>query len=78
MKEMIELLAKNLARFPDKVQVIEKLEEPPTFYKYSLRVAPEDLGRVIGRGGKTAEAIRSLMAASAAKAGIKAVLEIRE
>ncbi|OQY28183.1 MAG: hypothetical protein B6244_07985 [Candidatus Cloacimonetes bacterium 4572_55] len=78
MKEMIELLAKNLAKFPEKVEVIETLEEPPTSYKYTLKVSPDDLGRVIGRGGQTAEAIRALMAATAAKAGIKAVLEIRE
>ena len=78
MKDMIELVAKKLAKFPEKVEVIESLEEPPTYFKYTLKVAPEDLGRVIGRDGKTAEAIRSLMAAAAAKAGIKAILEIRE
>ncbi len=78
MREMIELLARNLAKFPERVEVIEKLEEPPTYFKYTLKVASEDLGRIIGRGGQTAEAIRSLMAAAAAKAGIKAVLEIRE
>ena len=78
MRDMIELVAKKLAKFPEKVEVIESMEEPPTFFKYTLRVAHEDLGRVIGRDGKTAEAIRSLMAATAAKSGVKAVLEIRE
>lgn len=78
MKDMIELVAKKLARYPEDVEVIEVLEEPPTYFKYTLKVAHEDLGRIIGRDGKTAEAIRSLMAAAAAKSGIKAVLEIRE
>lgn len=75
MKEFIEFIIKHLVDNPDKVSVIMKtLGENKLLF--SLRVAKEDMGKVIGKQGKTAEAIRVLLTAISAKEGKRAVLEI--
>jgi len=61
MKEFIEFIARALVDHPDDVVVSEVEGEKTTVYE--LRVAPEDLGKVIGRKGQTAKAIRTLIAA---------------
>ena len=76
MKEFIEFIARALVDHPDNVEVSEVEGEKTTVYE--LRVAPEDLGKVIGRKGQTAKAIRTLIAAVSAKKGKRALLEILE
>ena len=76
MKELVEQIAKALVDQPDKVQVREVSGEQTTVLE--LRVAVEDLGKVIGKQGKTARAIRTLLAASGMKIRKRFVLEILE
>jgi predicted RNA-binding protein YlqC (UPF0109 family) len=76
MKVFIENIARALVDHPDNVEVSEVEGEKTTVYE--LRVAPEDLGKVIGRKGQTAKAIRTIIAAVSAKKGKRALLEILE
>jgi uncharacterized protein len=76
MKELVELIAKALVDQPDKVQVNEVQGEQTTVLE--LRVATEDLGKVIGKQGKTARAVRTLLAAAGMKVRKRFVLEILE
>ena len=75
-KELVEYLAKVLVDQPDQVHV-EAVEDAATT-TLKLRVAPGDLGRVIGKQGRTARAIRTLLYATAARAKRRVVLEIQE
>ncbi len=74
MKELIEFIAKSIVNQPDQVVVTEEQGEEGTVLK--LKVADEDKGRVIGKQGRIAEAMRTLIRVKAAKAGTKATLEI--
>jgi predicted RNA-binding protein YlqC (UPF0109 family) len=76
MKELVEQIAKALVDQPDKVQVREVIGEQTTVLE--LRVATEDLGKVIGTQGKTARAVRTLLAAAGMKVRKRFVLEILE
>lgn len=76
MKELIEYIAKSLVDDPASVRVSEI--EGASSVILELRVAPEDMGRVIGRGGKVANAMRALLRVVAAKQGKRASLEIIE
>ncbi|NPA54404.1 MAG: KH domain-containing protein [Aquificae bacterium] len=76
LQELVEFVAKSLVDHPDKVEVREIEGEKTTVIE--LKVAPEDLGKVIGRQGRTARAIRTLLAAVARKQNKRAVLEILE
>ena len=76
LKELVESMAKELVDNPDKVQVVEVEGEKTTVIE--LRVASEDLGKVIGRQGRTARAMRTILTAAATKANKRAVLEILE
>jgi hypothetical protein len=76
LKELVEYMAKVLVEQPDQVHV-EAVEDPATT-TLKLRVAPGDIGRVIGKQGRTARAIRSLLHAAAAKEKKRVVLEILE
>jgi predicted RNA-binding protein YlqC (UPF0109 family) len=76
MKELIEYIARALVDNPDLVAVKEVEGEKTTVYE--LRVGPGDLGKVIGKRGRTARSIRTLINAAATKAGKRAVLEILE
>ena len=76
MKEMVEYIAKALVDEPDKVHVAEVEGEKVTVLE--LRVAPGDLGKVIGKQGRTARSIRTLLNAAATKLRKRAVLEILE
>lgn len=77
MKEFIEFIAKHLVDNPDGVVVEEKTVEEKKIV-LSLKVKPEDVGKVIGKQGKTAQAMRTLLTAVAAKDGKRAVLEIED
>jgi hypothetical protein len=76
MKDLIEMIAKSIVDYPDKVNVTEMDGERTVVYE--LRVAKEDLGKVIGKEGRTARAIRTLITAASMKIGKRAVLEILE
>jgi predicted RNA-binding protein YlqC (UPF0109 family) len=76
MKDLIESIAKALVDQPEKVQVREVQGEQTTVLE--LRVATEDLGKVIGKQGKTARAMRTLLAAGGMKIRKRFVLEILE
>jgi len=76
MKELIEYIARALVDNPDSVTVQEIEGEKTTVYE--LRVGAGDLGKVIGKHGRTARSIRTLLNAAATKAGKRAVLEILE
>lgn len=74
MKELVEYIAKSIVAQPDKVNITEQSDENGTVIK--LEVAPEDKGRIIGRQGRVAEAIRTLLRVKAAKEDTKVRLEI--
>lgn len=74
MKELIEYIAKTLASNPDAVRVTESVEEGQIILR--LEVAPEDKGKVIGRQGRVAQAMRVLLRVAAVKDGTRAMLEI--
>jgi hypothetical protein len=75
MKEFIEFIAKHLVDSPDGVVVDEKNPEENKVV-LSLKVQADDVGKVIGKQGKTAQAMRTLLTAIAAKEGKRAILEI--
>jgi hypothetical protein len=74
MKELVEAIAKALVDCPDQVQVRAIEGEAVTIFE--LRVEPSDLGKVIGRQGRTVEAIRGILNAVGAKLRKRFVLEI--
>lgn len=76
MRALIEFVARSLVDAPAAV-VVRESESPPAVV-LQLRVAPEDVGKVIGKHGRTAHALRLLLAASAAREERRAVLEIEE
>jgi predicted RNA-binding protein YlqC (UPF0109 family) len=69
-------LARALVEHPDQV-VVEEIQEPDAVV-YELKVAESDLGRVIGRQGRTAKALRTVLSAASAKMRRRAILEILE
>ena len=75
MKEFIEFIAKHLVDNPDSVEIYESVKEDKKIV-LSLRVKADDVGKVIGKQGKTAQAMRTLLTAIAAKDGKRAILEI--
>lgn len=74
MKELVEILAKSLVDQPDRVSVSVVEREKSLFIE--LRVAPEDMGRVIGKQGRIAKAIRALLKAGATKQRKRVTMEI--
>jgi uncharacterized protein len=74
VKEVLEYIARNLVDDPDAVRVTEEQNEGTVILK--LLVAPEDVGKVIGRGGRTARAIRDVVRAAGTRAGVTALVEI--
>jgi predicted RNA-binding protein YlqC (UPF0109 family) len=75
-REVVAFLARALVDDPDGVRVTEAEQRGTTVIE--LFVAPEDLGKVIGRQGRTAAALRTLAAAAGERHGRKVMLEIRE
>jgi uncharacterized protein len=76
MKELVQYLAKSLVRNPDAVEVKETQTDDASVFE--LKVAKEDLGRIIGKQGRTAKSIRTLLNAVASRGNRKVVLEIVE
>jgi predicted RNA-binding protein YlqC (UPF0109 family) len=76
MEELIAYLAKQLVDEPDAVQVTSVPGDPGEGPIIELRVAQNDLGKVIGRQGRTAKALRTLLSAACTKARTRATLEI--
>ncbi len=74
MKEFIEYIAKQLVDSPDKVAITEEEKDGKIVLK--LRVADPDVGKIIGRKGRSAQAMRVLLSAIAAKNGKRAILEV--
>ena len=76
MKALVETIAKSLVDDPSKVMVTEEMEEDTLVIK--LTVAKDDMGRIIGKEGRTAKAIRTILNAVSTKGNTKAVLKIVE
>ncbi|HWP57299.1 MAG TPA: KH domain-containing protein [Candidatus Acidoferrales bacterium] len=76
MKELVQYLAKSLVSHPEAVEVKETQGETASVLE--LKVAKEDLGRIIGKQGRTAKSIRTILNAAASRANRKVVLEIVE
>ena len=74
MKELVQVIAKSLVDNPSEVQVNEVLGEQSVVLE--LRVAPEDMGKVIGKQGKVAKAIRTVVKAASLNVDKKVVVEI--
>ena len=71
MRELLEFLARELVDDPDAVEVTEGSDERGPVL--TLRVAQEDMGKVIGKGGRTARAIRAVVRAAATRQGVRSV-----
>lgn len=76
MKELVELIVKSLVDNPDKVKVTQLNGEQSSIIE--LAVAPEDMGKVIGKQGRNAQAIRVIVAAAGMKLKKRVSLEILE
>ena len=74
MKELVEYIAKSLASYPDEVKVTQEEENGRIILR--LEVADDDKGKIIGRQGRVAQAIRALLRVAAVKDGARAILEI--
>ena len=74
MKELVEYIAKSIVNLPDEVEVTEDEDERGIVLQ--LKVADEDKGRIIGKQGRIAGAMRTLLRVKAAKQGIRITLEI--
>ncbi len=76
MKELVEYVAKGLVDQPDAVKVTESVDRGTIFLE--LRVAPGEVGRVIGREGKLANAVRTLLRIAATRSRERVVLDITD
>ncbi len=76
VKELVEFIAKKLVAHPEDVNV--RVIENEEGQVVELRVHPDDMGKVIGKSGKTAKAIRALLASATTKSNTRAVLQIVE
>ena len=77
MRELLEFLAKALVDSPDRVRV-EEFEEDDGTLVLELSVADDDYGKIIGRGGRTAQALRTLVKAAAVKDNRRVLVDIVE
>ncbi|MDP3149455.1 MAG: KH domain-containing protein [Ignavibacteria bacterium] len=77
MKEFVEFIAKHLVDNPEAVVIREKVNEEKKVI-FSLKVGQNDIGKVIGKKGRTAIAMRTLLTAVAAKQGKRAILDIED
>ena len=75
MRELVEILAKALVDSPDDVVVTEKEDDKGIVIQ--LKVAPDDMGKVIGKGGRIAKSIRTVVKAAASKGDKKVIVDIR-
>lgn len=75
MKELVEVIAKALVENPDEVVVTESVKDDETVIE--LSVAPADMGKVIGKQGRIAKAIRSVVKAASSKEDKKVIVEVQ-
>ena len=75
MKELVEVIAKALVDNPDEVVVTESMKGEDTLIE--LKVSPADMGKVIGKQGRIAKAIRSVVKAAASKEDKKVIVEVQ-
>ena len=75
MKELVKVIAKALVENPDEVVVTESVKDDETVIE--LSVAPADMGKVIGKQGRIAKAIRSVVKAASSKEDKKVIVEIQ-
>ena len=76
MQEFLEFIARRLVQNPDDVTVLREDKDEKIVFR--LQVAEQDIGKVIGRNGRTAQSLRILLAAVAAREGKRAILEIAD
>lgn len=76
MKNLVEVIAKQLVDFPEEVSVSQHEDEHTIILE--LKVAPSDMGKIIGKQGKIAKAIRTIVKSSSASLSKKVVVEINE
>jgi predicted RNA-binding protein YlqC (UPF0109 family) len=76
MKDLLQYLAKSLVSHPESVEIKETSNDDTSVFE--VKVAKEDLGRIIGKQGRTAKSIRALLNAAATVSNRKVVLEIVE
>jgi predicted RNA-binding protein YlqC (UPF0109 family) len=76
VKDLVEFLVQELVDDPDAVSVTEEYDDRGP--RYRIRVAPEDMGKVIGRAGRTARAIRTIVRAAAQRQGHGAMVDIED
>ncbi|SDD47497.1 KH domain-containing protein [Sporomusa acidovorans] len=74
MKELVEVIAKALVKNPEQVNVTETNDSVGTIYE--LHVAPEDMGKVIGKQGRIAKAVRTVVKAAATRENKRVMVEI--
>jgi predicted RNA-binding protein YlqC (UPF0109 family) len=77
VKELLEYMVKELVDSPDNVEIMEEEEDDKTVI-FKLKVAEEDLGKVIGKKGRTANALRVIMRAASAKRGKSSIVKIMD
>lgn len=75
MKELVEIIAKALVDNPDEV-VVTETEKDKAVVVVELKVAPSDMGKVIGKQGRIAKSIRAVVTAAASKTDKKVIVEI--
>nr|WP_307989493.1 KH domain-containing protein [uncultured Niameybacter sp.] len=76
MKSLVEVIAKQLVDFPEEVSVSQREDEQGVILE--LKVAPSDMGKIIGKQGKIAKAIRTIVKSAAMASNKKVVVEISE
>lgn len=76
MREFLEYVAKQLVDNPDSVQISEEEKDNKVIFK--IKVAQVDIGKIIGKQGRTAQSMRVLLSAVAAKSGKRAILEVED
>jgi predicted RNA-binding protein YlqC (UPF0109 family) len=76
MRDFLDYVAKQLVDTPDAVQITEEEKDNKVIFK--IKVAQADIGKIIGKQGRTAQSIRVLLSAVAAKTGKRAILEVED
>ena len=75
MKELVEVIAKSLVDYPDEAVVTETTDNDTVTIE--LKVAPDDMGKVIGKQGRIAKSIRTVVKAAASKGDKKVIVDIK-
>jgi predicted RNA-binding protein YlqC (UPF0109 family) len=75
LKELVEYIARSIVTYPDEVEVVEEDNDRGGLF-LTLKVHPDDKGKVIGRQGRVAQSMRSLLRVAAVKEGVHANLDI--